>query len=248
MFERYTLTARRVVFFARYECSQFGSSTIESEHLLLGLIREDEKGLQRFLPVSTTVEAIRRQIEDQVPVHKKTSTSIDIPLSEECERILSHAAEESERLGHSYIDTSHLLLGILGETDSVAAKILKGLGLEFATIREEIRRQLAPTVTEPSGGKPLKSFLSAGKPHSPLPAAGVVPDVETAKRIAEAVWSSRTRSSPGGPAVAQNATLTAGVWIVTGSHYGSGTNIELAAFIQKADGKILRLHMETPGP
>jgi hypothetical protein len=245
MFERYTESARRVIFFARYGASQFGSFTIESEHFLLGLIREDEKGLQRFLLNPTTIKAVRKQVEDQLPIHEKISTSINIPLSDECARILSHAAEESERLGHSYIDTSHLLLGILGETNCVAAKILTGLGLEFATAREEIRRQ-PPTENESTGGMPLKSFLSAGKP--PLPAAGVVPDVETAKRIAEAVWSSRTSSSPGGPAVAQNATLTAGVWIVTGSHYGSGTNIELAAFIQKDDGKILRLHKETPSP
>jgi hypothetical protein len=75
----------------------------------------------------------------------------------------------------------------------------------------------------------------------------VVPDVDTAKRIAEAVWIPRTSAIPGGPIVAQMATLTAGVWIVTGSHHAGSTSISLAAFIQKEDGKILRLHMETPG-
>src|SRR4051812_46956316 len=99
MFERYTEPARRVYFFARFEASQFGSATIESEHFLLGLFREDEKRLQGFLPDSTSFEAIRRQIKDQVTIHEKTSPSIDIPLSDECARILSHAAEESERLG-----------------------------------------------------------------------------------------------------------------------------------------------------
>jgi hypothetical protein len=243
MFERYTEPARRVIFFARYEASQFGSAAIESEHFLLGLIREDEKGIQCFLPNATSIEAIRSQIEDQVPIHEKTSTSIDIPLSDECTRILSNTAEESERLGHSYIDTSHLLLGILREGNCIAAKVLTGLGLELTSVREEIRRQ--PT-TEPEAtiGRTMLIFgSSAGK--QPLPAAGVVPDAATAKRIAEAVWSSRTSSMPGGPITAQNAALTSGVWIVTASHRADGTNISLAVFIQKEDGKILRLHMET---
>jgi hypothetical protein len=216
-----------VIFFARFEASQFGSVTIESEYFLLGLFREDRKLLQHFLPNTTSIEAIRRQIEDQITIHEKISTSVDIPLSDECARILSHAAEESEKLGHSYIDTSHVLLGILREGNCVAAKILTGLGLELTAVSKEIPRP----------------FLSMRK--QPLPAAGVVPDVDTAKRIAEAVWSSRTSSVPGGPIAAQNATLTAGVWIVTASHHANNTNISLAAFIQKEDGKILRLHMET---
>jgi ATP-dependent Clp protease ATP-binding subunit ClpC len=63
MFERYTEQARRVIFFARFEASQFGSSTIESEHFLLGLIHEDQNGLKRFLPSSTSIEAIRARLK-----------------------------------------------------------------------------------------------------------------------------------------------------------------------------------------
>jgi hypothetical protein len=244
MFERYTEQARRVLFFARYEASQFGSATIESEHFLLGLIREAEKDLQHLLPKPTSIEAIRSQIEDQVQVQERTSTSIDLPLSDECRLILSETAKESKELGHSHIDTSHLLLGILREGNCFAAKFLTGLGLELKAVREEIRRKPA-LEPEPSVGKPLKPLSYAGK--SSLPAAGVVPDVDTAKRIAEAVWIPRTSAIPGGPIVAQMATLTAGVWIVTGSHHAGSTSISLAAFIQKEDGKILRLHMETPG-
>jgi ATP-dependent Clp protease ATP-binding subunit ClpA len=245
MFERYTEPARRVVFFARYEASRFGSAKIESEHVLLGLIREDEKGFQRFFPGSITIEAIRRQVEDQVPVYENTSTTIDIPLSVECKRILSYAAEESAGLEHPHIDVSHLLLGVLREENCLAAQLLRGLGLELVSVREAIRRQSAQAETEPSDAMRLKVIWSAAKP--PLPASGVVPDVDTAKRIAEAVWSPRIPAVPSGPIAAQNATLTAGVWIVTGSLHADSTNISLAAFIQKEDGKILRLHMETPG-
>jgi hypothetical protein len=83
---------------------------------------------------------------------------------------------------------------------------------------------------------------SVGK--TPLPAAGVVPNDETAKRIAEAVWIPKVSVVPGDQLEAANATLTSGVWIVTGSHRRNDTMTSLAAFIQKEDGKILRLHME----
>jgi len=242
VFERYTEPARRVIFFARYEASQFGSATIESEHFLLGLLREDQQGLQRFLPASTTIEEIRRQIEDQVAILEKTSTSIDLPLSDECKRILSHAADESDGLGHPYVDTGHLMLAILCEENCLAAKILKGLGLELKSVREELRRTLVPE-SESTIRRAMASFgSSTGK--TLLPPAGVVPDAETAKRIAEAVWFPQTAASPGDRIVAQTATLTAGVWIVIGSQTSNDINTALAAFIQKEDGKILRIHLE----
>jgi hypothetical protein len=238
MFERYTEQARRVISFARFEASQFGSSTMESEHFLLGLFRDDEKRLEPLFPHSASIGAIRRQIEDQVTIHEKISTSFDIPFSDECQRILRHAAEESERLGHSHIDTVHLLLGMLRDGHCFAAKVLTGLGLELTTAREKIRR-MPTTEYEAKGGRPLTSFSWAANP--PLPTAGVVPDIDTAKRIAEAVWFPRTSAVHGEPIVAQTATLAAGVWIVMGTR----SNISLSVFIQKADGKILRLHQET---
>ena len=66
MFERYTEKARRVIFFARYEASQFGSPYIETEHLLLGLLREDKALANRFLRSHAAVESIRKQIEDEI--------------------------------------------------------------------------------------------------------------------------------------------------------------------------------------
>jgi ATP-dependent Clp protease ATP-binding subunit ClpC len=89
MFERYTERARRVIFFARYEASQFGSTTIETEHLLLGLIREDKNLTTRFLRNSSSIENIRKEIEGRTTIREKVSTSIDLPLSNECKRILA---------------------------------------------------------------------------------------------------------------------------------------------------------------
>src|SRR6202166_3931601 len=143
MFERYTEKARRVIFFARYEASQFGSPYIEAEHLVLGLLREDKALTNRFLrshaPVNS-VESIRKQIEAHTTVREKVPTSVDLPLSDESKRVLAYAAEEAERLGHKHIGTEHLLLGLLREEKCFASEILQERGLKLAQIRDELAR------------------------------------------------------------------------------------------------------------
>jgi hypothetical protein len=131
MFERYTEKARRVIFFARYEASQFGSQSIESEHLLLGLVRESKEIARRL----GSEESIREQIEKCTSARPSTSTSVDLPLSDECKRILAYGAEEAERLGHRHIGTEHLFLGLLREKECVAARILQENGEELEQLR-----------------------------------------------------------------------------------------------------------------
>src|SRR5437667_34255 len=147
MFERYTEKARRVIFFARYEASQFGSPSIETEHLLLGLMREDKGLTNRFLRSHSSIESIRKEIEGRTLIREKVSTSIDLPLSAECKRILAFAAEESERLRNRHIGTEHLLLGILREDKCVAAEILHERGLRLNAIREELARSVVDRQT-----------------------------------------------------------------------------------------------------
>jgi ATP-dependent Clp protease ATP-binding subunit ClpC len=139
MFERYSEKARRVIFFARYEASQFGSPYIESEHLLLGIVREDKALTNRFL--RSEVASIRKQVESQTTVREKTSTSVDLPLSNESKRVLAYAAEEAERLCHKHIGTEHLFLGLLREEKCFAAQILTERGVELSQVREELARQ-----------------------------------------------------------------------------------------------------------
>jgi ATP-dependent Clp protease ATP-binding subunit ClpC len=99
MFERYTEKARRVIFFARYEASQYGSPYIETEHLLLGLLREDSALAMRLLPPGAG-ESIRKQVDAHAPSRAHSTTSVDLPLSNEGKRVLADSAEEAERLGH----------------------------------------------------------------------------------------------------------------------------------------------------
>ena len=141
MFERYTEKARRVIFFARYEASGFGSSSIETEHLLLGLLREDKALTNRFLRQHSSVEDIRKQIEAHTTIGERIATNVDLPLSDESKRVLAFAGEEAERLSHKHIGTEHLLLGLLREERSFAAAILNERGVRLATVREELAGQ-----------------------------------------------------------------------------------------------------------
>ncbi len=90
MFERFTEAARKAIFFARYEASQAGSEHIESEHLLLGILRTDEPLALRLLKPPESIASIRKQIYEQIPLRKKVSTSADLPLSHESKRILAY--------------------------------------------------------------------------------------------------------------------------------------------------------------
>ena len=148
MFERYTERARRVLFFARYEASQLGSISIETEHLLLGLIREG-KGLTSriFARSHLSLEGIRKDIEGRTVFREKVSTSVEIPFSTETKRVLQFAAEEADRLLHNYVGTEHLLLGILREERCVAASILVEKGMRLNTVREDIVQLLNEKTT-----------------------------------------------------------------------------------------------------
>jgi len=138
MFELYTEKARRVVFYARYEASIFGSAHIETEHLLLGLLRESKALVTRMVRAGASVESIRGQIEAQVIRGKPFSTSVDLPLSKQSNHVLVFASEEADRFGHKYIGTEHLLLGLLREEKSMAATLLDEYGIELQAMRKEM--------------------------------------------------------------------------------------------------------------
>jgi uncharacterized protein (TIGR02246 family) len=140
MFERFTEKARRVIFFARYETSGYGARCIETEHLLLGLIREDRPLLNRLLKPPASAASLEQSVRESLAKGERISTSIEIPLSEECRRILLYSSEEAERLAQKHISTEHLLLGMLREGNCQAAKYLRAVGL----ILQELRPRMVP--------------------------------------------------------------------------------------------------------
>jgi uncharacterized protein (TIGR02246 family) len=149
MFERYTEKARRTIFFARYEASQYGSPTIETEHLLLGLLREDRAIAGRLMKPYGSLETLRTEIEGRITRGERISTSVDVPLSAECMNILHRAGEEAERLVDKHVGTEHLLLGILGLEECLAAQALRRCGLDLAKLREEIASRSAAAPAQP---------------------------------------------------------------------------------------------------
>jgi hypothetical protein len=233
MFERYTERARRVIFFARCEASQFGSTTIETEHLLLGLIREDKNLTNRFLRNHSSIESIRKEIEGRTTIRERVSTSIDLPLSNECKRILAYAAEEAQRLNHRHIGTEHLLLGILREEKCVGAEILHQAGLRLNAIREDLIHD-RPSSPRSMFSEPPPFSVLFNNPV--LPKSGVVPDAATAIQIAEAVWKPMYGAETIASQTPFKAELNHNVWIVIGS---GAPETALFAFIFQADGRIL---------
>ena len=137
MFERFTERARRALFFARFESHQFGSPSIETEHLLLGLVRDgSELTRQVFARSRISLDGLRQAIESRIVAREKTATSVEIPFSEEARRVLLHAVEEADVLGDRHIGTEHMLLGLLREERSLAASVLFEHGLSLAAARE----------------------------------------------------------------------------------------------------------------
>jgi hypothetical protein len=139
MFERFTEKARRVIFFARYEASHYGSPQIESEHLLLGLLRE-EKSLHLWIPKAQP-EILRQRIDAASNKRPSSPTTIDLPLSNESTRVLKYAADESDRLANQHIGTEHLLLGLLDEENCFAAKLLRECEIDAAKLRMTFAHQ-----------------------------------------------------------------------------------------------------------
>jgi ATP-dependent Clp protease ATP-binding subunit ClpC len=190
MFERYTERARRVLFFARYEATQLGSTSIETEHLLLGLIREG-KGLTSriFARSHLSLESIRKDIDGRTVFRDKVSTSVDIPFSPETKRVLQFSAEEADRLLHTYIGTEHLLLGLLREEHSVASSILYEKGMRLSSVRDDIV-QLLNEKTTPVRPKetPLlaefsRDLTDAAARHQLDPLVGRTVEVERVQQV-----------------------------------------------------------------
>jgi len=226
MFEKYTETARRVIFFARYEVSQFGGTKIETEHLLLGLLRENKDLIRRFAADWKSIGDTLKEIAVRTYTGEKLPTTIDMPLSDECKRILAYASEEAECLSHIHIGPQHLLLGILRESGSVAAQVLNGHGFSLPAVREDVARN------------PDTADL---RQDSTLPTAGCVPDAETAKQIARVIWGAMYSEDVVLKQEPLQVELSEDIWTIRGSSAGDPAAETLVAVIAKKDSRILKV-------
>lgn len=127
-----------------YEASEFGSPYIEAEFLLVGMLREDPYVVTRWLGEGDWQTILREDVAKHVYRGPKTSTSVDLPLSNEAKRILAYAAKEAQCLNHPHIGTEHLFLGLLRESNSNAARMLTSRGVDIRTIRKTLAKEPAP--------------------------------------------------------------------------------------------------------
>jgi ATP-dependent Clp protease ATP-binding subunit ClpC len=139
MFERFTEVARRALFHARWYASECGSMSIESDHLLLGLIREAQGPVTAILAHFQVMPLIlHREIEARSTLKEKVPLSVEMPFSREVKQVFIGAQEEADRLRHTHIGPEHLFLGLLREDQSVAASVLNQHGITLEAARDDI--------------------------------------------------------------------------------------------------------------
>jgi ATP-dependent Clp protease ATP-binding subunit ClpA len=158
MFERFSESARRAIFFARKEALQSGSSQIEAVDLLLGLLQEDSDLIPR-----ADAEIIRREIKGENYLRLPETTVVDISLSEDAKKRLAAAAEEAEGLRHRAVGTAHLLLGLLRKPNPAIARTLQNLGLDLEEEKERLKSFPAPASVGDYRRVGVQDFTLLGK-------------------------------------------------------------------------------------
>ncbi len=143
MYDGFTQRARRVLQLAREEASRLNHDYIGTEHLLLGLVREG-KGIASAILAQLGIDfgTLRQMIEEAIEVSGGTVTIGEIPFTPRAKKSLQFAVEEARNLGHNYVGTEHILLGLIREGDGVAARILRSMGVDLENVREETLKLL----------------------------------------------------------------------------------------------------------
>ena len=156
MFERFTDRARRVVVLAQEEARLLNHNYIGTEHILLGLIHEGEGVAAKALEsLGISLEAVRSQVEEIIG-QGGSSPSGHIPFTPRAKKVLELSLREALQLGHNYIGTEHILLGLIREGEGVAAQVLVKLGADLSRVRQQVIQLLSgysgPSGSAPSGG------------------------------------------------------------------------------------------------
>jgi len=161
MFNRFTERARKVILLAKEEAKRFNHDYIGTEHILLGLIREGEGVASAVLAsLGLTPDKIRLEVEKLVHPGPATIVSGDIPFTPKAKKVIELAMEEARALGHNYIGTEHLLLGLIREGEGVAAQVLVNLGLNLDNVRMEVMNLLGSSIP---GYMPVQKGKGKGK-------------------------------------------------------------------------------------
>src|SRR3978361_690690 len=168
MFERFTDRARRVVVLAQEEARMLNHNYIGTEHILLGLIHEGEGGAAKALEsLGISLEAVRQQVEEIIGQGQQAPSG-HIPFTPRAKKVLELSLREALQLGHNYIGTEHILLGLIREGEGVAAQVLVKLGADLNRVRQQVIQLLS--------GYQGKEPAAAGGPAEGTPSTSLVLD------------------------------------------------------------------------
>ncbi len=182
MFERFTDRARRVVVLAQEEARLLNHNYIGTEHILLGLIHEGEGVAAKSLEsLGISLEAVRAQVEEIIG-QGGNSPSGHIPFTPRAKKVLELSLREALQLGHNYIGTEHILLGLIREGEGVAAQVLVKLGADLSRVRQQVIQQLSgyqgsgQTGDAAKGGQPTAAGVGASTGAADTPQGSLVLD------------------------------------------------------------------------
>ena len=167
MFERFTDRARRVVVLAQEEARMLNHNYIGTEHILLGLIHEGEGVAARTLEsMDISLEAVRRQVE-QIIGRGQAAPVGHIPFTPRAKKVLELSLREALQLGHNYIGTEHMLLGLIREGEGVAAQVLQKLGADLNRVRQSVIQLLSGYTAGASEVIPTTGWVPESGPSCP---------------------------------------------------------------------------------
>ena len=159
MSNRFTERAQRVILIAQEEAKRLNHDYVGTEHILLGLIALGEGVAAQVLAnLGVDLRRVRAEIEKIVGTGDNVMLLGEIPFTPRAKKVLEYAVEEAQNMGHSYVGTEHLLLGLIREEEGVAARVLENLGLRLDVVREEVISLLGEGQARHAGG---------GKPPAP---------------------------------------------------------------------------------
>ena len=213
MFKRFTERARKVIILAREEAERYHHEYLGTEHILLGILKDGGGiAIAVLQKVGVDVKQLKMEVERNLPKSLTNLVEGDIPFTPKAKKVLEYAVEEARLMGHNYIGTEHLLLGIIREKDGLASKILANLGVKLQQTREQtlnlLREPVAPRSKEKSKTPALDEF---GRDLTELAYEGKLdPVIGREKEIDRVVQilSRRTKNNPaliGEPGVGKTA-------------------------------------------
>src|ERR671917_202338 len=215
VWQRFTERARRVVFFAQEEAGRLGENYVSTEHLLLGLVRENDSVAARILDrMGVSLGRIRSEIERQV-ARGDGRLGQDMELTPRAKRVIDLAYDEARQLNNNYIGTEHLLLGLIREGEGLAGRVLSKLGVDLERTRREVmllqdhdqsaqggrQQQRSRTPTLDEFGRDLTDYARNEKLDPVVGRAGEI------ERVIQ-ILSRRTKNNPvlvGEPGVGKTA-------------------------------------------